>query len=187
MFLEPARSPRWRSTRVTLLPWVFVLGVAAGGSWTMPRRTAPAEHQADRHSEIPARDWAQLSHPASRHGATVLRTLDGDTFEARVHVWPGIEITTRVRLRGIDAPELKAACAQELRQAEAATAALEKLLAEGDIAIFNIGPDKYAGRIVADAATRKTANISKAMLEMGLARSYSGGRREGWCMPGTAR
>ena len=45
------------------------------------------------------------------HAAEVLRVIDGDTFEARVHVWPGIDITTRVRLRGIDAPELGGAAA----------------------------------------------------------------------------
>ena len=32
--------------------------------------------------------------------------------------------------------------------AEAATGALRALLGEGDVRIFNIGPDKYAGRVV---------------------------------------
>ena len=40
--------------------------------------------------------------------------------------------------------------------AKAATAALRALLGEGDVRIFNIGPDKYAGRVVADVATRRT-------------------------------
>ena len=39
-----------------------------------------------------------------------IRTIDGDTFEARVHLEPGLDLNTRVRLRGIDAPELKASC-----------------------------------------------------------------------------
>jgi endonuclease YncB( thermonuclease family) len=43
------------------------------------------------------------------HLAEVLEVLDGDTFDARVHVWPGLDITIRVRLRGIDAPEPKGA------------------------------------------------------------------------------
>ncbi|HAP10121.1 MAG TPA: nuclease, partial [Afipia sp.] len=50
-----------------------------------------------------------------RHSVEVVRVVDGDTFEARVHLWPGLEMTTRVRLRGIDAPEMKGACAEELR------------------------------------------------------------------------
>jgi hypothetical protein len=47
--------------------------------------------------------------------------------------------------------------------------------------IFNIGPDKYAGRVVADAATRRTENVSTAMLAAGHVRSYGGGHRSGWC------
>jgi endonuclease YncB( thermonuclease family) len=86
-----------------------------------------------------------------------------------------------VRLRGIDAPELKASCAQELRMAEAATGALRALLGEGGVMIFNIAPDKYAGRVVAEVATRRTGNVSTAMLAAGHARSYGGGHRNGWC------
>ena len=37
--------------------------------------------------------------------------------------------------------------------AEASTGALRAMLAEGGVMIFNIGPDKYAGRVVADVAT----------------------------------
>ena len=107
--------------------------------------------------------------------------IDGDTFEAQVHLWPGLDMTTRVRLRGIDAPEMKAACADETRMAEGASEALRVMLAEGDVAIFNIGPDKYHGRVVADAATRQTANVSSALLAAGHARRYEGGRRNSWC------
>jgi len=64
------------------------------------------------------------------HPAEVMRVLDGDTFEARVRVWPGLEITTKIRLRGIDAPELKARCAEERVKAESARDALAAMLAE---------------------------------------------------------
>jgi endonuclease YncB( thermonuclease family) len=65
--------------------------------------------------------------------------------------------------------------------AEAATDALRALLRDGDVMIFNVGPDKYAGRVVADVATRRTANVSTAMLAAGHVRSYGGGHRSGWC------
>ena len=90
-----------------------------------------------------------------RHPVDVIRTIDGDTFEARVHLSPGLDLTTRVRLRGIDAPELKASCPQELQMAEAATDALRALLGEGEVTISNIGPDKYNGRVDADVATEQ--------------------------------
>src|SRR2546421_12572424 len=115
------------------------------------------------------------------HPADVQRVLDGDTFEARVRVWPGIEITTKVRLRGIDAPELGGArCPEERTKAEAARDALRAMLAEGDVAVMRVGLDKYGGRVLADAATRATPDVSAAMLAKGLARAYGGGRRDGW-------
>ena len=116
-----------------------------------------------------------------RHPVEVIRTIDGDTFEARVHLPAGPDITTRVRLRGIDAPELKAACPQELQMAEAASSALRDLLGQGEVVIFHVGPDKYNGRVDADVATSRTENVSAALLAAGHARSYNGGHRSGWC------
>jgi endonuclease YncB( thermonuclease family) len=144
------------------------------------RRSLPssADSQAARDAEMV---WKRAGSPDARHPVDVIRTIDGDTFEARVHLEPGLDLNTRVRLRGIDAPELKAACAQELQMAEAATGALRAMLREGDVRIFNIGPDKYPGRVVADVVTSRTGNVSTAMLAAGHARSYSGGHRNGWC------
>ncbi|HEY0329726.1 MAG TPA: thermonuclease family protein [Rhodopseudomonas sp.] len=178
------RSP-WRGRFSAALPWVFVLGVAAGTMlparhwihWPFPS-TSSSPSQRDRDDEA---IWQRAGNPSVRHPVEVLRTIDGDTFEARVHLWPGLDMTTRVRLRGIDAPELKAQCAQELKQAEAAGQALHQLLGEGEVTIYNIGPDKYQGRVVADAATKRTPNVSAALLAGGYARSYDGGHREGWC------
>ena len=139
---------------------MFVLGVAAGTMLPVRHwmhrlsagRFARPDSQAARDAEMV---WRRAGNPDVRHPVDVIRTIDGDTFEARVHLPPGLDLTTRVRLRGIDAPELKAACPQELQMAEAATAALRALLGEGDVRIFNIGPDKYGGRVVADVATRR--------------------------------
>jgi endonuclease YncB( thermonuclease family) len=118
---------------------------------------------------------------AGSYGADVLSVFDGDTFEARVRLWPGLDMTTKVRLRGIDTPELKARCSEERVKAEAARDALRAMLDEGDVVIANVGLDKYGGRVVADAATRQTGDVSTALRAKGLARSYNGGRREGWC------
>ena len=189
---QTPRRGRWGRRFSAALPWVFVLGVAAGtmlpvrhwmhGSmhWPHPANSSshPADSPAARDAEI---IWKRAGNPDVRHPVDVVRTIDGDTFEARVHLWPGLDLSTRVRLRGIDAPELKAACPQELQMAEAASDALRALLGEGDITIFNIGPDKYSGRVVADAATKRTGNVSAALLAAGHARSYNGGHRSGWC------
>ncbi len=146
--------------------------------WVRDLWQRPADSPAARDAET---IWRQAGNPDLHHSVDVIRTIDGDTFLARVHLSPGLDPTTRVRLRGIDAPELKAACPEELQMAEAATDALRALLGEGEVTISNIGPDKYNGRVDADVATRKTPNVSAAMLAAGHARSYNGGHRSGWC------
>ena len=181
------RSP-WRRRFSAALPWVFVLAVAAATllpvrHWVHWLRTGSEQHQpADSQAARDAETiWKRAGSPDTRHRVDVIRTVDGDTFEARVHVEPGLDLNTRVRLRGIDAPELKASCPQELQMAEAASAALRALLGEGGVTISNIGPDKYSGRVLADVATKKTGNVSAALLAAGHARSYNGGHRNGWC------
>ena len=117
---------------------------------------------------------------AGGHPAEVLRVNDGDTFEARVHVWPGMQVTTKVRLRGIDAAEFtRAMRGGSIGSRRAARDALPRMLAEGGVTIGRIDFDKYGGRVVASAATRKTPDISDALLKTGLVRAYDGGRREG--------
>jgi endonuclease YncB( thermonuclease family) len=115
------------------------------------------------------------------HSAEVLRVLDGDTFEARVHLWPGLDVTTRVRLRGIDAPELKARCVEERMKAETARDALKTILDQGEVGIARVTLDKYGGRVLADASARATPDISSALLGAGHVRRYGGARRDSWC------
>jgi hypothetical protein len=182
---NPPRTTQapWRRRASAVLPWVFVLGMAAG---TM----LPGRHWM--HWPLPGSTWSQSpwrdddviwkrAGSAAVHAVDVIRTIDGDTFEARVHLSPGAEVTTRVRLRGIDAPELKARCEKEFRMAEAASDALRNLLAEGDVTISHVGLDKYQGRVDASVATRRTPDVSAALLAGGFARAYDGGHRSGWC------
>ena len=163
---------------------MFIVAVATGA---MVRHWVPYSvpwrlpYTFDRWSQDTETILKQVGAPDIRHPLDVIRTIDGDTFVARVHLPPGPDLTTRVRLRGIDAPELRASCPQELQMAEAATVALRELLGEGNVAIYNIGPDKYQGRVVADVATKRTDNVSAVMLAAGHARAYIGGHRSGWC------
>ena len=124
---------------------------------------------------------AQPALMRSGHPAEVIRVLDGDTFEARVRVWPGMDVTTRVCLRGIDAPEMHARCDDERVKAEAARDALAALLKEGGVGISNIRQDKYGGRVDADVSTAATSDVSAALFNGGYARRYAGGKRQGWC------
>ena len=167
---------------------IFVLGLAAGAMvrpslWAhVAAAVAPA--LAAVNASEPAPVDIPIAHrldPSIVYPIEVLRIIDGDTFEARVRVWPGLDVDTKVRLRGVDAAELHARCAGELEQAQAARAALEKILAEGGVTISRVGVDKYGGRVDATIATRGTADVSAALLNGGFARAYDGGKRGSWC------
>jgi endonuclease YncB( thermonuclease family) len=151
----------------------FAAGVSAA-AWLMPAN-------AGRGIEAPAPVAPASTGLRGGHPAEVLRVLDGDTFEARVRIWPGMDVTTRVRLRGIDAPEMHARCDDERVKAEAARDALIAILNEGAVGVSGVGQDKYGGRVDADVSTARTSDVSQALLTRGLARRYSGGRRQGWC------
>ena len=164
-----------------LLPWMFVVGIVTaivlgfrhGTTWPIPH----GDDGQSRDAEI------ILQHSGNsdmRQPVDVVRTVDGDTFLARVHQPNGRDLVARVRLRGIDAPEMKASCQDELDKAEAASDALRNLLGQGGVTIFNLGQDKY-GRVLADVATKRTANVSAALIAGGYVRSYNGGHRDGWC------
>ncbi|WP_271166727.1 thermonuclease family protein [Hansschlegelia plantiphila] len=113
--------------------------------------------------------------------ASALSVIDGDTFEARVSVFPGQEIVTRIRLAGVDAPERRGRCAAEKAAAEAATLALGALVEGRRLTLTEVRGDKYFGRVVARVATADAGDLADALVAGGHGRRYSGGRRDGWC------
>src|SRR5690606_10793304 len=78
-----------------------------------------------------ARGERALNRLAGPVPAEVLRVVDGDTIEVRAHVWLGHEVTTLVRIAGIDTPELRGKCAAERTAARRAADGLAALLANG--------------------------------------------------------
>jgi endonuclease YncB( thermonuclease family) len=179
------RSYSLRWTRAGIAGLTFACGLFTGlaiGSIVQGRSAPATTESAPTEVQVLA-STAQIARSPTTTAlpADVLRVIDGDTFEARIHVWPGLDITTKVRLRGIDAAELRARCPAERAKAEAARDALSTMLADGSVGVFDVSLDKYGGRVVADTRTRSIANVSTELLSRGLARRYSGGRRESWC------
>jgi endonuclease YncB( thermonuclease family) len=175
MFLQQRLLSARSSTGLAVAALTFVLGLGVGSSIgpVTASRSAPAVAPVTR---AEASSTSRAAHPAE-----VLRVLDGDTFEARVHLWPGLDITTRVRLRGIDAPEFKARCMEERMKAEAARDALKTILDQGEVGIMRVSLDKYGGRVLADASTRAIPDVGASLLDAGHVRRYGGARRETWC------
>ncbi|HEB79573.1 MAG TPA: hypothetical protein ENI79_03745 [Rhodospirillales bacterium] len=112
--------------------------------------------------------------------ARVISIQDGDTLTVDVPLWPGLTMRTKVRLAGIDAPELKAACKKERALAIQARTHLTTL-ATPQVRLTDVRLGKYAGRVVARVLTMTGEDVSAVMLSKGLARAYDGGKREGWC------
>ena len=158
---------------------IFVVGLLVGVTLApVMASRGDSSHTTD---ESPAQPAFDVLPARLAHVAELLRVVDGDTFDARVHVWPNVAVTARVRLRGIDAPELKGRCADERIKAEAARDALLAVLEQGEIRLTHVGQDKFGGRVLADVSTRGTPDVSAAMIDNGTARRYRGGRRNGWC------
>jgi len=180
--------------RISLSPPLLaaLLACAAGGGILLAERIgapAPPPPVIDRMTTATLPPASATSHRrgplAGPVEARVERVIDGDTFEARVRVWFGQDVVTLVRLRGIDAPELKAGCAEELDAARRARAALEELLGSGRLVLTEISDDKYFGRVVARVTVAgdgfPETDAAGALIAAGHARPYSGGRRDGWC------
>jgi micrococcal nuclease len=119
---------------------------------------------------------AQQSIPAE-----LIRIIDGDTLEVRALIWLDQHVVTRVRLRGVDAPEIDPRCPEENRRAAAATGALRELLSGRPLHLTDIGRDKFGGRVVARVIAGAAGDVGEAMLAAGHARPYAGGRRERRC------
>ncbi len=112
--------------------------------------------------------------------ARVLRVIDGDTIEVAAKIWLGQELTVKVRLAGIDAPEMRGHCGRERTLARAARDLVVR--AVGDtVRLTRIKRDKYGGRVVARVAAQGGHDLSKALLDAGLAHRYAGRRKLPWC------
>jgi micrococcal nuclease len=108
--------------------------------------------------------------------AILISVIDGDTLLVEAKPWPQHSVTVLVRIRGIDAPELKAKCANARRDAERAKERLTAL-AHGRIRLTNISGDKYFGRVIADVTVEDAEDLGALLLAQGLVRAYDGGKR----------
>ncbi|MEE8392870.1 MAG: thermonuclease family protein [Rhodospirillales bacterium] len=114
--------------------------------------------------------------------ARVIEVIDGDTVIVRAKIWLGQEVETRVRLAGVDTPEIKGKCENERRLARDARDLVRQMLGrEGEVVLSDIHYGKYAGRVVARVDTPDGEDFSGALIRAGLGGRYDGGPRLNWC------
>lgn len=106
--------------------------------------------------------------------AEIIRVVDGDTLLVRIG-----SVRERVRIAGIDAPELSGGhCERELAVRSADY--LRSLTpVETPVEIYRRGHDRY-GRILADVTLADGRDAGQAMIAAGTARKWTG-RRLPWC------
>jgi len=124
----------------------------------------------------------------------VVSVYDGDTFDVAMYV-PGTEMpfAWRVRLAGIDTPELRTRNAHEKQQATECRDVLANLLPTGTVVVIDFEKklDKY-GRVLArvyvnkrtdkscDTTISAKIDVSTYMLENTCARPYTGEKKQPW-------
>jgi micrococcal nuclease len=116
----------------------------------------------------------RVSHSFARcgPGSGFACVIDGDSFRLGKR---------RIRIRGIDAPELEGACQAETTLAERSAVQLTELLAAGPFTMTAVGGDErdQYGRELR-VLTRDGRSIGSAMVDAGLAHDYRG-RKTSWC------
>jgi micrococcal nuclease len=135
---------------------------------------------------LAVRSYAEPNLPDS-YPATVISVLDGDTVKVKVQIWVGLYQEVKVRVRGIDTPEIHSKnCPSEKQLGLKAKTLVQTLLPEGStISLSHVGPDKYHGRVVATLRTTSGEDLEQRLRKEGLAVPYDGGKKKNWCAPET--
>ena len=125
--------------------------------------------------------WSQAASYGTARVAAVVSVYDGDTFRANIAGWPAlIGNNMPIRVKGVDAPEIRGQCESEKTAArEARQFTAGRLDGARVIELRNMERGKYF-RILADVYLDEV-NLTDLLISAGHARPYDGGKRDGWC------
>lgn len=133
-------------------------------------------------AKVNASEAGQRMDIAGPVSAQIIRVIDGDTLLVAARPWPQQTMEVYVRLRGIDAPELKSSCAATRDAGRQAREALADLIRDqAEIQLSHISGDKYFGRVLADISFLDGRNPAQEMLLAGYVVPYEGGRKAKGC------
>lgn len=115
----------------------------------------------------------------------VVKVLDGDTVKFEVGFLPkelGNHLS--VRVLGVDTPEKKprAKCDKEAELGQKATDFTKKAVAGAKVIDVKLqGWDKYGGRVLGNIFL-DGKDLTKILIDAGLARPYHGEKKSDWCI-----
>lgn len=113
---------------------------------------------------------------------TLIAVIDGDTFRSDIVGWsPIVAENIRVRVRGVDSPDIRGKCKQEKMLARKARSFAARLLwTAQNIEMRAIECDKYF-RLLADVVF-DGQDLAAALIESDHGRPYTGKqKRPDWC------
>jgi endonuclease YncB( thermonuclease family) len=106
--------------------------------------------------------------PFRYNHAHASRIVDGDTFDCNVRITPTLMAHRRIRIRGIDAPEIRTRDEETKRRGLYSKSCLEQLLRNPDVVLDLHGTDNW-GRWVCDVGTEDWTDLARALVAMGAA------------------
>lgn len=125
--------------------------------------------------------WQQSSIAQTSVSAEVQKVIDGDTLTVNAEIWPDLTHVGRVRVRGVDTPEIRGQCEQEKALALAARDFVRALLADQTVMLSEIENDLYGGRVLARVHLATGEDLADLVIDAGYGRPYEGGKRKSWC------
>lgn len=118
---------------------------------------------------------------AATSPALAYRTVTVTDGDSVILPATGMATALRLRLVGIDGPELNGRCPEERALAQEARDRLIQLTRDGVTVQSALEFDRY-GRILARLLTRDGRDVAEVLIAEGLAHRYDGrGVRKAWC------
>lgn len=127
-----------------------------------------------------------LSSPAKADNVyiyKVTKVIDGDTFEIETENQSLLiqELGLKIRVSGIDTPEMKGKCNKEKELAQKAKKIASILILNKDVKLSNVKWDKFGGRIDATVEIGDI-NLAQTLINNKLAVEYNGEKKsKNWC------
>lgn len=121
-----------------------------------------------------------VSFQASAYEIHSPRVIDGDTFESNIKPFPNLA-PLKIRLLGIDTPELRGKCEKEQQKAKDAKTFVARLVKDKPVQFDVVKYDKFGGRVNGNAFV-EGKSVATLLIDNGFAVAYSGsGPKQDWC------